>query len=243
MLISDPAERAQKSQEKRRALLRFLRDETWSVADVLAQVAGVASRQAIHKTLMQMEREELIKRHSLPNAGRVSLTAWGITPHGLAYSWDEGEDYEDRPHFEPSRLALSRVPHQVDLQLARLAAEAAGWSGWVRGERLGFKPVIRPDAITTSPKGALVAIEIERTIKTRKRYQAIIRDHLTQIRQGEWQVVFYLTPDGMAARLKKVFDSIDHVVFDGQRVAIEDAHRKRFRFLDLSAWPNVENAQ
>ena len=88
-----------------------------------------------------------------------------------------------------------------------------------------------------------MAIEIERTIKTRKRYQAIIREHLTQIRQGGWQVVFYLTPDGMAARLKKVFDSIDHVVFDGQRVAIEDAHRKRFRFLDLSAWPNVENAQ
>lgn len=241
-LISNPAERAQKAGEKRAALLGFLRDETWSVADVLSLIAGLSSRQATHKTLMQLERDELIKRHSLPIAGRVSLTVWGITPHGLAMSWTDGEKYEERPYFEPSRLNISRVPHQIDLQQARITAESAGWADWVRGERLGFKPLIRPDALVTSPKGTRVAIEVERTIKTRKRYQVVIRDHLTQIRQGEWQAVFYLTPDGMAARLKNLFDSIEHVMIDGQRVNLEDSHRKRFKFLDLSKWPNVENA-
>jgi hypothetical protein len=242
MLISDPKERAKKAEEKRREVLRFLRDETWSVADVLARVVGVSSRQAIHKTLTQMERDELVKRHKLPIAGRVALTAWGITPHGLAFSWDEAEEYEDRPTFEPSRLSLSRIPHQIDLQQVRLSAEAEGWTDWVRGERLGFKPEIRPDAMAVRPDGLKVAIEVERTIKTRKRYQAIIRDHLVQMRQGQWQAVFYICPEGMPARLKKVFDSIEYVVIDGQRVPLEESHRKRFKFISLEEWPSMENA-
>lgn len=242
-LISDPAERMTRAQDKQAALLRYLRDETWSVSEVLASVAGVTSRQAIHKTLMQLERDELIKRASLPLPGRAPLTAWGITPHGLAMSLEEGEDYEPRPVFEPSRLSLQRIPHQVDLQLARQQAEAAGWSEWIRGERLGTNPVIRPDAIATSPKGARVAIEIERTIKTRKRYQVIIRDHLRQINAGSWQVVVYVTPEGMASRLKRVFDSIESVNFGSQRAALGDEHRRRFRFVELGDWPDLEKAK
>jgi hypothetical protein len=50
MLISDPKERAAATALKRRAILRFLRDETWSTPDVLAKVASIASRQGIHAT-------------------------------------------------------------------------------------------------------------------------------------------------------------------------------------------------
>lgn len=242
MLISDPKERAAKAAEKRRAVLRYLRDETWTTAELLGKVMGIKTRQTIHRTLTGMERDELIKRHSLPIAGRVSLTLWGITPHGLAHAWDEDEEYQDRPHFEPGRLALSRVPHQVDLQRARLQAEAAGWTEWERGERLGFKPVIRPDAITTRPDGLRVAIEVERTVKTRKRYQAIIRDHLTQIKEQKWAGVLYLCPEGIGPRVKRIFDSIEYVVIDGQRVPLEGAHRKRFKFVALEEWPNLDNA-
>ena len=113
MLISDPAERAQKSQEKRRALLRCLRDETWSVADVLAQVAGVASRQAIHKTLMQMEREELIKRHSLP----VRLT--------LRRDSAQAElQLGDAAKFFPSDAALAGWMAQADGGSAQIVYDA-----------------------------------------------------------------------------------------------------------------------
>lgn len=236
-LIADPVERIVKRDEKRRAILRFLRDETWSNADVLATVAGIGTRQGVHKTLAAMERDELVKRHKMPIAGRVDLTVWGITPHGLGMAMDPSEPYQDRPSFEPSRLSLSRVPHQLDLQKARISAEALGWKEWVRGERLGFKTPIRPDAIALHPNGqARIAFEIERTIKTRKRYQQILADHLSQIQARQWDAVFYLCTDDIAPRVQKIYESIDYVMFDGQRVAIKPEHLSRFKFLNLSNW-------
>lgn len=243
MLISDPVERAAATAQKRRAVLRFLRDETWSVPDVLAQVAGITSRQGIHSTLKAMERDELVKHHSLPIAGRRDLPTWGITAHGLAFSWDEAEEIEDRPRFEPSRLSLSRVPHQIDLQRARLAAEAAGWTDWQRGERLGFSPPIRPDAMATTPKGVRVAIEVERTIKTRQRYQQILGSHLEAIRAQHWLAVIYLTPEGMADRLRRVVEAVPYILENGERKELNESHRRRFRFLELAQFPEKESTQ
>ncbi len=237
MLISDPKARAEATANKRRAVLRFLRDETWSVPDVLAQVAGITSRQGIHSTLKAMERDDLVKYHSLPIAGRRDLPIWGITSHGLAFSWDEAEEIEDRPRFEPSRLSLSRVPHQIDLQRARLAAEAAGWTDWQRGERLGFNPPIRPDALVTTAKGVRVAIEVERTIKTRQRYQQILGSHLEAIRAQHWLGVIYLTPEGMADRLRRFVEAVPYILENGERKELNESHRRRFRFLELSQFP------
>lgn len=243
MLISDPVERAAATAQKRRAVLRFLRDETWSVPDVLAQVAGITSRQGIHSTLKAMERDELVKYHSLPIAGRRDLPTWGITSHGLAFSWDESEEIENRPRFEPSRLSLSRVPHQIDLQRARLAAEAAGWTDWQRGERLGFNPPIRPDAVVTTPKGVRVAIEVERTIKTRQRYQQILGSHLEAIRAQQWLGVIYVTPDGMAERLRRFVEAVPYILENGERKELNESHRRRFRFLELAQFPEKEVSQ
>lgn len=236
-LISDPRARAEAVATKRRAILRFLRDETWSIPEVLGQVAGIASRQGIHATLKAMERDELVRSHSMPIAGRRALPTWGITPHGLAFAWDDAEDMEDRPRFEPSRVTLSRVPHQIDLQRARLAAEAAGWTDWQRGERLGFSPPTRPDAIAVNPSGVVLAIEVERTIKTRARYQQILAQHLEAIRGNRWQGVIYLSPAGMPDRLRRVVEGVEYILQDGQRLALSDSHRRRFRFMALDDFP------
>lgn len=242
MLISDPKLRHEAAERKRAALLRFLRDEIWSSANILAIVANLKSPQAIHKTLMQLERDGMLRRHSFPIVGRVHQTLWGITPHGLAYAWGEDEQYQDRPRFEPSKLVLARIPHQINLQEARLKAEASGWSGWLRGERLGLRQAIRPDALALSPKGLKVALELERTIKTRLRYQTVIREHMVAVRAGHWQVVVYITPDDMAHRLKRVFDSISYVSVEGAHEVMNDKQRNLFRFIALSDWPHMERA-
>lgn len=244
MLIYKRKERSKKVEMNRRLVLRFLRDEIWTTTEVLGPVVGFKKRETINKTLIHMEQDKLIQKHTLPIAGRHAITVWGITPHGLALSWDEHEEYEDRPHFEPSRLNLSRVPHQLNLQKIRLALEKAGWSEWVRGERLGFKPKIRPDAIATRPDGLRVAIEVELVIKTRRRYQVIIRDHLMQIRKGEWQAVLYL--GNYATRLHKIFDSIDYVPLMGEKLQLNETHKKRFRILaidSLTDWLDEEKNQ
>lgn len=237
MLISSPAERAERAARKRWLVLRFLRDETWSELGILERVMGLKAREAAHRTLVKMEQENLIKRRTVSFVARMSLTVWGITPHGLAHAWDKHEPYEDRPHFEPSKLALSRVQHHLTLQQVRLSMENAGWREWFKGEGLGFKVKIRPDAVALRPDGLRVAIEVELTVKTRKRYQEIVRNHLMLIRQGGWDAVLYLSDS--ALRLQRLFDSIDYVVIQGERVALDETHRKRFRALapeNLEEW-------
>lgn len=237
MLISSLVERVARIEKKRRLILRFLRDETWAMADILCKVAELQTRQAVHKTLVGMERANLVKKGALPISGCISLTAWGITSHGLAHAWDDSEDYEYRPYFDPARLSVSQIQHQSLLQKVRLAMEEAGWKEWYRGERLGFKTKVRPDAVALRPDGLRVAIEIEPTVKTGKRYQQIIRNHLMQIKEGGWDAVLYLS--GYAGRLQRIFDSIDYVLLPGERVLLNETHRKRFRFLaldDLEVW-------
>lgn len=240
-LISDPTERQRAAEEKRARLLRFLRDETWSTAQILQRVAGLKSRQAISSTLRQMERDKLVRRQELRIAGLNNVVAWGITPHGMAMSWDDSEEMEQRPVFEPSRLTLTRVPHQIDLQTARLQAEAAGWTGWERGERQGKseRGRITPDAVATRPDGVRVAIEIERTIKTSKRYQQIIAQHLGAIQGKEWLGVYYVCPGNIAHRLQRLFGVIEYLPWQGDRVPFEPHLRRRFQFVALDEFPPI----
>ena len=125
---------------------RVLWDGTWSTVEILADLLQV-SRQAGWKTLKQLETAGLVRQHKIILVGRSALPLWGITPHGLAYAWDLEEPVENRPTFEPSRIALSMVPHNLALQHTRLRGERAGWTESTRGERLGFNVKYRPDAI------------------------------------------------------------------------------------------------
>ena len=101
-----------------------------------------------------------------------------------------------------------------------------------------------PDAVATNPKGLRVAIEIERTIKSRKRYEKIIGLYLQMIRAGLIKRVDYVTPDpAVAPRLAAVIRSLQTVLVGpeqgpSQRVSITDAHRERFNFYSLEDWPN-----
>lgn len=232
-LITDPAQRELQREKSRGAVLHFLRDETWSTSDVLREVVGMESRQGIHSLLKKMERDELVRSHKLLISGRQGLQIWGITPHGIGMSFDTSEAFEDRPSFDPSRLALSRVPHQVELQRVRLRAEKAGWTGWKRGERLGFQTPLRPDALVKNTQGVAIAIEVERTIKSAKRYRQIMSEHLSAIYARQWGAVFYLCDPTITQRVKKIYDSIDYVLMRGERIEINEQHRERFKFFDL----------
>lgn len=238
MLINSFKERQGRIGHKRRILLHFLRDESWSN---LANLAGVArlSEPAIFKTLCQMERDGYLLRHRV---SQLRLSLWGITPKGLMFAWDEHEPMESRPHFEPSKLSIVTIHHYLDIQRARLAAERAGWSGWVPGNRLPKNIKKRPDAVATVPSGHRVAIEIERSIKTTKRYEAIFAAYLQMIKQGDYAMVHYVCPDAeFAPRLSRLFQMIRAVPLVGERVPITDKHRARFPVFAFENWPPVSD--
>lgn len=235
------AARAARRDDKRRGLLRFLRQHIWSSQDVLQLVMGVDTPQAAHRTLTQLERDELVRRHTLDAlGGRVTL--WGITAHGQAMAFDVNSEEPVRAVFEPSKISEQNVRHHLDVQRIRLKAEAAGWRDWVDGDRLGeVKVGKRPDALAIDRDGQRCAIECERTMKTSKRYEQVLVNYLRALKAGEVGRVIWVCPTAdMAARLKAIVTGIRTVKVAGQQVAIEpERHHVKLFFTDYNKWPAV----
>ena len=234
MLISSYGQRMTRHEKKIAIILHFLRDETWSSGSVLAILLGL-SRTGIYKTLNQMESKGFIRSHQIPE---LKKKLYGITAQGLFYSWSEEELMQDRPIFEPGRIKISTIQHYLDTQLARLSARKKGWDRWIPGHLLPKGIAKRPDAMVTTEKGITIGIEIERTVKSRKRYEAIFAIYLQAIKRGEYDYIHYICPDEVfASRLKRLFGSIHAIPIAGKRIDINEKHRARFPVYPLGKWP------
>jgi hypothetical protein len=231
MIFSDPAARAARAAEKKAKVLSFLASEVWTSATILGQVAGLTDRGATHRLATGMEAVGLIRRAPAPILAGQGVTLWGITTQGRALC--PAADPAG-PIFEPSKISVVVVPHQLALQALRLRCEAAGWTDWTRGERLGAVDV-RPDVLARRPGAAVpVALEYERSIKTAKRYQSIISAHLRAISAGQWAGVYYICPPAIAAGLERLFAAI-RALPGG--VPFDQARRQKFKIVVESKFP------
>jgi hypothetical protein len=121
--------------------------------------------------------------------------------------------------FELGRTKPLWVPHHRRCQFVRIAAERAGWTGWTseRALREGNAKLKKiPDAITTSPSGLKVAIEVERHVKTIKRYEDIQWLYLADLKNGKVDRVVYICPTKIAPAIQKIFRNLSKkvIVFD-----------------------------
>jgi len=236
---NDYESRKAKAEENKRKILRFLRDETWTTLEVLSTLLDYKYPHGASRILNSMQRAEMVKSSKVSIPQTVNI--WGITSHGLAMSYDDGEPMEERPVFEPSRITISTLIHRIEIQKTRLKGERSGWSDWFNGSHLGFKGTYRPDAIFTRPDGVRVAIEVERTIKTKKRYADIIGKHVSEIASTNpsWIGVYYLVPDKVHQnRLEALFSSVEVINVSGSQAPFNDAYRKRFKFMTFDDFPN-----
>lgn len=234
MLIHSFKERQDRSTNSRLLVLKFLRDETWSNLSNLQSVVAM-SESATFKILQKLERDRMLVRHKI---SELRLTLWGISAQGLAFAWEDDESMEVRPYFEPSKISVATTHHYLDVQRARLASQRLCWSNWIPGHQLPLKIKKRPDAVVTNLHGHVVAIEVERSIKTLKRYESIFAIYLQMIKKGDYQLVHYVCPDpDFAPRLKRMFQLIKTVPVAGERVPITDRHLARFPVFALRDWP------
>ncbi len=240
-LLAAPADRRARSAQKVGAVLRFLRQEIWSSQDILGGVMGVESRTAAHKNLARMEDEGLLRRHKVEGLGGGAITLWGITSHGQALAFDPATEAPVASYFEPNRVAEITIRHALDLQRLRMQGERAGWRDWTNGDRLPelLKGGKRPDAMATSPAGLKTAIEIERTIKTSKRYEQILASYLMALKSEQVHQVVWLSPtDDLALRLRAIVLGIRSVTIQKQRFAVDpQKHHGRLSFLGYRQWP------
>lgn len=234
-LIHNSAQRAERIELKKQQLLSWLVDFTWTTPAIAGEVMGLSSRGSINKSLRQFEELDLIKSASLELVYARDLRIIGITSNGLL--WCDGrDDALEKATFEISRVALSTANHRLDVQKCRLKVKEVEELQWVAENNYPKSLQYRPDAIITTPTNS-IALELERTAKTRKRYQQIIVQHLKQINQGAYEQVHYVsTIEGFAERLERLFFSIKYVPVKGQQVVFSDELKQRFNFFNLNDW-------
>jgi hypothetical protein len=162
------------------------------------------------------------------------MVIWGITAHGAATSARDGEPIAVRA-FEPSKVSTTTLGHSLDVQLMQLRAERAGWKWQPSFGEFSRSEAKYADAVGTRPDGQKVAMEIERTVKTVKRYAEILAAHLAARKGGKWEWIYYLSPDDVVRnRVRRAFQEICRARWRGQIVEITDGHRAPFRFFSYN---------
>ena len=217
-----------------RALLYFLKEETFSDLRTLKKVVGYKGKHnhAMYNLLNKAVAMGFLNKHEYPVlTGKKSL--WGITMQGLAMVVSANDNVFPA-YFEPGKLKHWTLEHRLLNQRVRIALEEKGGTGWLNGDRGEFMaryPGIRhrPDGIITLSNGAIVAVETERSLKTRARYINIINSHLAASDAGCWHYAMYVMPDDKTSvALGRLFDSIRMVMRNNVPVPFNAKNREMF---------------
>lgn len=236
MLIHNVAERKEAANRKMLALLTFLKEETYSDFKTLKKVVGFRgkSHRPTYALLNKAVALGFLIKHEYPViAGKKSL--WGITMQGLAMVV-KSDDNVFPGYFEPGKLKYRTLEHRLLNHRVRIALEEKGGQGWLNGDRgefLARYPDVhhRPDGIITLDNGAIVAVETERSMKTRARYINIINSHLAASDAGHWHYAMYVMPDDKTrTSLIRLFDTIKTVMRNNVPVPFDVRNREMFVF-------------
>ncbi|MDV1106697.1 MobC family replication-relaxation protein [Klebsiella grimontii] len=222
------------------ALLSFLKEETFSDFLTLKKVVGYKGRHnhAMYNLLNKAVALGFLSKHEYPVlTGKKAL--WGITMPGLARVVN-ADDPVFPAYFEPGKLRHRTLEHRLLNQRVRLALEEKGGTGWLNGDRGAFiarYPGVRhrPDGIITLSSGAIIAVETERSLKTRARYITIINSHLAASDAGCWHYAMYVMPDDKTrVSLGRLFDSIRTVMRNSVPVPFDAKNREMFLFRTIA---------
>lgn len=214
-LISDPKERAARAAEKEDYVLTWLSDFIYSTTDVLGKMLDL-NPSATLSALRRLERKGYIVRDEIPVYGRIVLPIWGITMTGLMASLTPKQiETQKLRYHQKGRVALSSLQHEMDVQRVALFCEDEDTYNsvyWTTSRDLPWPSKksdprwpVYPDGLMGVPNNgdednpAVIAVEVERTRKTPKRYAQILKGHAANIVQGRYCGVIYFCLDQQAA--------------------------------------------
>lgn len=240
MLLVDHHDRISRRKEKMVKLLTFLKEETYSDLQTLQTLFGFKTHSPISKLVTQTEKLGFVQKYIFEQSGG-KITICGITQDGIAVVLKPEDPFPNR--FEPSKLTGWSLQHHLLNQKIRLVLEAKGATNWLNGDRKHFLSLFkvkhRPDGVITLPNGQRVAIETERNLKTKARYQEIMKSHLLARTNEDWFLVYYIVPDEQKKlALMKLFDSIAFLTFNGRPMTLEAKHRNIFKFFTVEELEN-----
>lgn len=237
-LISDYKTRKDRSHEKIRLFLEFLKEETYTDRKNIMRLFSFKDTKSFYSLTNKMVNMGLIQKYVFTSLlGELPL--WGITREGLAIVI-KPEDESVPPWFEPSKIKGWGLEHHLFNQNVRLILEEKSATEWVNGDRRTFltrfpKVKHRPDGLIKLKNGTVVAIETERYLKTPARYTQIMISHLMARTAQNWFSVIYVLPDEQKKLLlMKYFDAIKVLSVNSSKVTVEQKHRDIFNFYTLA---------
>jgi hypothetical protein len=147
---------------------------------------------------------------------------------------------EDIPELrEVNRVNPATVYHDLKLQQIRLNLEAQGYTNFQSSWQLSRILKKRNEKVPTIPdytcfdlEGNKIAIEYERTIKSRKRYQEIIGQYMDIKERGIIKKVIYYAEPGFASKLQHLFESIEFIYRRGRTEKYISEQLTYFKFVD-----------
>lgn len=226
--------------QNQQLVLRFLATETFSTPAIIGQLLKYKSVQGAYQILKRMEGMRLLTKALVPLAMGRSITLYGINSNGLASSG--AENFLERPTFQKSKVSISTLQHKLDIQVIHIFALHSGWKNWQDGSELGsrLKGQKVPDAVAVDCSGSKVAFEIEREIKSLRRYRDIVLSHLRARKSGEWTKIVYLCPNlQLSNSLKRKVFSIKSVSFQNRSIELTSAHFACFEFYSYEEFLNI----
>ncbi len=212
-------------------VLQFLLIETYSTPSIIQDLLQQGTVQASYQLLNRMIKTKLICKAVIPVINGRGITIYGITEHGLALS--DNSHFISRPSFQKSKVSLFTIQHKLDIQYFHVLLTQNEWSSWLDGSMFGRRDKAQkiPDAVAVSPTNIKQAFEIEREIKSLKRYKEIILSHLISRKNGSWDEIIYLCPTArMASSLKQKNLSIKSVNQSGKIIVLTESHFLLFHF-------------
>jgi len=239
-LINSKTERDRIKAEKEIKILSFLLEEGYSTAKVLAQFLKMTPN-GVQRTLRKMETNDLIKAHTVDfELSSWNLKIWGLTPTGTLLATPEDEKFK---FFEVSRVKPITIAHSLALQRVKVLAVSQGWVDWQSSSKMLQNANLSrstwlqvPDAVAMSPKGRKIAIELERTVKTPKRYVEILANYAEMLSSGIIAEVIYICPENIAKRLERLFHRIEKIIFRRKVIPVPEGLLKRFYFISYEEW-------
>ncbi len=214
-------------------ILNYLFSEIWTHISMIVELLPKLNMTQIRAVLDELSTAKMIRSIEVSFLENSASEIWGITSYGMTRMQEKLGMSDSRRAFTKRSINPTSVNHKLDLQRIRIQAERGGWRDWTKSsssDHIVRRGYAYPDAVATRPDGMKVAIEIERTIKSKKRYPRIMASHLYSRKLGKWDRIYYMCPTvQIKSRLERIFSEVAEVAVSGSIVKMTDSHREPFQ--------------
>ena len=225
--------------EKKTLILNLLREDTFSTVGNASLYLGI-SRDNSYRTFKRLEKEGLVILDERPwrLAQRGKCAIWGLTKKG-SRAIVGSQSYK---YYNSKRVSNTSIEHSLETQRAKIFALKAGWvlvssrDVYQEAHKEPSRWLQVPDAIATTPKEKIMAIELERSEKSIARYETIANNYCQMLYEQTIQGIIYICDVEKKKSVERKILSPEKVFIQGRLNNFNETFKSKFIFLNIEEW-------